>query len=291
MKAVARRSPGRRPTSPKWSGRRFGSGRRLAGRSRPIPARSSSTRPTRRSPGRAAIARFTVSSEFSGALAYLAFGLTPAEGGGPRPFADRRTREAVRLALDVPALLAGIGPAAGYPATQIIPSGVFGFDHGIRAPDPGSGRGPVPPLRGGCGGTKGHARHDRGERPDRPRDRRAARRGRPVDRRPHPAVRGVPRVDRREERSLPLQLGRRSGGGRGAQELLPHEGRGPAPRPAQPDRLRQPGVRRGDRRGPARRRAFRHASRCSSRPSGCSTASSRGSRSTPSARSASTPPT
>jgi ABC-type transport system substrate-binding protein len=37
----------------------------------------------------------------------------------------------VRLALDVPALLAGIGPAAGYPATQIIPSGVFGFDRGI----------------------------------------------------------------------------------------------------------------------------------------------------------------
>ena len=31
-----------------------------------------------------------------------AFGLTPAEGGGPRPFADRRTREAVRVALDVP---------------------------------------------------------------------------------------------------------------------------------------------------------------------------------------------
>lgn len=75
--------------------------------------------------------KFAVSSEFSGALAYLAFGLTPAGGGGPRPFADRRTREAVRLALDVPALLAGIGPAAGYPATQVIPSGVFGFDGAI----------------------------------------------------------------------------------------------------------------------------------------------------------------
>jgi peptide/nickel transport system substrate-binding protein len=75
--------------------------------------------------------RFAVSSELSGALAYLAFGLTPAEGGGPRPFADRRTREAVRVALDVPALLAGIGPAAGYPATQVLPSGVFGFDRGI----------------------------------------------------------------------------------------------------------------------------------------------------------------
>lgn len=75
--------------------------------------------------------RFAVSSEFSGALAYLAFGLTPGEGGGPRPFADRRAREAARLALDVPALLAGIGPAAGYPATQVIPAGVFGFDHGM----------------------------------------------------------------------------------------------------------------------------------------------------------------
>jgi peptide/nickel transport system substrate-binding protein len=75
--------------------------------------------------------RLTVSSEFSGALAYLAFGLTPAEGGEPRPFADRRVREAVRSALDVSALLDGLGPAAGYPATQIIPSGVFGFDRGI----------------------------------------------------------------------------------------------------------------------------------------------------------------
>lgn len=75
--------------------------------------------------------RFAISSEFSGALAYLAFGLSPAETGGPRPFADRRSREAVRLALDVPALLKGIGPAAGYPATQVIPSGVFGFDRGI----------------------------------------------------------------------------------------------------------------------------------------------------------------
>lgn len=75
--------------------------------------------------------RLGVSSEFSGALAYLAFGLSPAEGGGARPFADRRTREAVRLALDVPALLAGIGPAAGFPATQVVPSGVFGFDRGV----------------------------------------------------------------------------------------------------------------------------------------------------------------
>jgi peptide/nickel transport system substrate-binding protein len=86
--------------------------------------------------------RFAVSSEFSGALAYLAFGLTPAEGGGPRPFADRRTREAVRFALDVPALLAGIGAAAGYPATQVLPSGVFGFDRGIplRGRDLGAAR-------------------------------------------------------------------------------------------------------------------------------------------------------
>lgn len=86
--------------------------------------------------------RFAVSSEFSGALAYLAFGLTPADGGGPRPFADRRAREAVRLALDVPALLAVAGPAAGYPATQVIPSGVFGFDHAIplRGRDPAVAR-------------------------------------------------------------------------------------------------------------------------------------------------------
>jgi len=75
--------------------------------------------------------RFAVSTAFSGALAYLAFGLGPARDGGARPFSDRRVREAVRLALDVPALLAGIGPAAGYPATQVVPSGVFGFDRGI----------------------------------------------------------------------------------------------------------------------------------------------------------------
>jgi len=90
----------------------------------------------------AADRRLAISSEFSGALAYLAFGLAPVDGGGPRPFADRRVREAARLALDVPALLAGLGPAAGYPATQIIPSGVFGFDHDIRLPgrDPRAAR-------------------------------------------------------------------------------------------------------------------------------------------------------
>ncbi len=79
--------------------------------------------------------RLAISSEFSGALAYLAFGFRPAEGGLPPPFAELRTREAARLALDVPALLAGLGPAAGYPATEIIPSGVFGFDHDVRLPD------------------------------------------------------------------------------------------------------------------------------------------------------------
>ncbi len=73
-------------------------------------------------------AGLAVAREFSGALAYLAFGLSPAGDGAPRPFADRRRREAVRLALDVPELLDEMGPAGGYPATQVIPSGVFGFD-------------------------------------------------------------------------------------------------------------------------------------------------------------------
>jgi peptide/nickel transport system substrate-binding protein len=75
--------------------------------------------------------RFVTASEFSGALAYLALGQTPAETGGRRPFADRRTREAIRLALDVPGLLTAVGPAAGFPASQIVPSGVFGFDPAI----------------------------------------------------------------------------------------------------------------------------------------------------------------
>lgn len=75
--------------------------------------------------------RFAVTAAFNGALAYLAFGLTPRPAGGERPFADRRVREAVQLAVDVPALIAALGPAGGYPATQVIPSGVFGHDGAI----------------------------------------------------------------------------------------------------------------------------------------------------------------
>lgn len=75
--------------------------------------------------------RFGVSAAFNGALAYLAFGLGPTADGGARPFADRRAREAVHRAVDVPALIAVLGPAGGYPASQVIPSGVFGHDGAI----------------------------------------------------------------------------------------------------------------------------------------------------------------
>lgn len=75
--------------------------------------------------------RFGVAAAFNGALAYLAFGLSPTASGAPRPFADRRARAAVQLALDVPALIATLGPAGGYPASQVIPSGVFGFDRSL----------------------------------------------------------------------------------------------------------------------------------------------------------------
>ena len=75
--------------------------------------------------------RFGVTTAFNGALAYLAFGLSPSEGGTPRPFADRRVRAAVQLALDVPALVSTLGPAGGYPASQVIPSGVFGYDRSL----------------------------------------------------------------------------------------------------------------------------------------------------------------
>jgi peptide/nickel transport system substrate-binding protein len=75
--------------------------------------------------------RYAVTAAFNGALAYLAFGLAPRADGAPRPFADRRVREAVHRAVDVPALIAVLGPAGGYPATQVIPSGVFGHDGAI----------------------------------------------------------------------------------------------------------------------------------------------------------------
>lgn len=76
--------------------------------------------------------RFTLSSEFSGALQYLGFGLRKGPDGRPSPFSEKRAREAVRLALDIPALLEVVGPAAGFPASQLVPSGVFGFDPEIR---------------------------------------------------------------------------------------------------------------------------------------------------------------
>lgn len=75
--------------------------------------------------------RYEVTAAFDGALAYLGFGLGPAGAGRERPFADRRIREAVHRAIDVPALIAVLGPAGGYPATQVIPSGVFGHDGSI----------------------------------------------------------------------------------------------------------------------------------------------------------------
>ena len=75
--------------------------------------------------------RFTVSSAFSGALAYLAFGLGPAGDGGARPFSDRRVREAVRHAIDLPPQQARNGPVSGYPATQVVPTGLLGVDREI----------------------------------------------------------------------------------------------------------------------------------------------------------------
>lgn len=76
--------------------------------------------------------RLKIASEFNGVMVYLAFGLGRRPGGKPRPFADVRTRRAVRLALDVRALAVAASAEGAVEASQVIPPGVHGYDPGLR---------------------------------------------------------------------------------------------------------------------------------------------------------------
>jgi peptide/nickel transport system substrate-binding protein len=64
-------------------------------------------------------------------LHYLAFGL---DAAGAEPVRDGRVRRAVRLALDVPALIRAASSAGGEPASQLVPPGTVGFDPALRVP-------------------------------------------------------------------------------------------------------------------------------------------------------------
>jgi peptide/nickel transport system substrate-binding protein len=64
-------------------------------------------------------------------LHYLAFGL---HGPPTEPIRDRRVRRAVRMALDLPALVQAASPAGGEPASQLVPRGTIGFDPSLVVP-------------------------------------------------------------------------------------------------------------------------------------------------------------
>ncbi len=68
--------------------------------------------------------RYRVVATESGGLTYLAVG-TSAEAG---PLQDVRVRRALRLSLDLQALVKGGTVAGGSPAAQLVPPGTFGFD-------------------------------------------------------------------------------------------------------------------------------------------------------------------
>ena len=68
--------------------------------------------------------RFRVAVAESGGLAYLAVGF--AAGAGP--LEDVRVRRALRLSLDLPALVRAGTLAGGTPVARVVPPGSFGFD-------------------------------------------------------------------------------------------------------------------------------------------------------------------
>lgn len=81
--------------------------------------------------------RFRVSSLGTGqSLYYLAFDLardpTPGVPLGRNPYRDPRVRHAVRLALDVEAMVRDATATGGTAASQFVPPGVFGFDPDLR---------------------------------------------------------------------------------------------------------------------------------------------------------------
>lgn len=74
--------------------------------------------------------RYRVVASESGGLTYLAIGQSAGEG----PLADVRVRRALRLALDLPALVSAGTLAGGTPAGRLIPPGSFGHDPGLKPP-------------------------------------------------------------------------------------------------------------------------------------------------------------
>lgn len=76
---------------------------------------------------------FRVASEFNGVLWYLAFGLHTRADGSRRPFFDLQSRQAVRLAVDLPALASATAGGA-VPASQVIPPGIHGVDPTVPPP-------------------------------------------------------------------------------------------------------------------------------------------------------------
>lgn len=74
--------------------------------------------------------RLRVVTTDSGGLTYLAIGFSAGAG----PLSDLRVRRALRLAIDLPALVAAGTVAGGTPVGRLIPPGSFGFDPGRRPP-------------------------------------------------------------------------------------------------------------------------------------------------------------
>lgn len=74
--------------------------------------------------------RYRVAAAESGGLTYLAVGFSAGAG----PLEDVRVRRALRLALDLPGLVAAGALAGGTPSAQLIPPGAFGFDPARKPP-------------------------------------------------------------------------------------------------------------------------------------------------------------
>ncbi len=74
--------------------------------------------------------RFRVVTTDTGGLTYLAIGFSAGAG----PLSDVRVRRALRLALDLPALVAAGTVAGGSPAGRVVPPGSFGHDPQRRPP-------------------------------------------------------------------------------------------------------------------------------------------------------------
>ncbi len=79
----------------------------------------------------AADGRLRVTTRPTRILHYLAFGF---HGPTTEPIRDRRVRRAIRLALDLPALVQAASPAGGEPASQLVPRGTVGFDPSLVVP-------------------------------------------------------------------------------------------------------------------------------------------------------------